>query len=312
MCYNTSDMKRKFFAILLAYFLIFIPNCWAMNSSNYQIDWDSLNSGGDDTSSSANYSIQDTLGQITSGESSSTNYQSFAGYRLPEGVDTILVFHVYAEDENTQTAVANSGFSSSGKTVQVADASGYSVDDYVGVVENKGGDQEVAVGKITQVNANTITVDFWEGDNATMETIDGSDDYAYVLSTNEIDLGQLSVGQVSTGISMIEVTTNANNGYTSTVKENYNLALQEGGFDIDDVVDNDVDASTEEYGIETIGQDAQGSNDWAITSVNQTVASDSLEVANRRTLISYKASAGAQSTAGAYGHTVSYYCTANF
>lgn len=306
-------MRKASFSIILAVFLVIAaPTVWAMSSSNYQINWDSLNSGGDDTSSSANYSIQDTLGQAVSGQSSSANYKTYAGYRLPEGVETILVFNVYAQDDSTEVGITNGGFSNVGKTVEVVDASGYLVDDYIGIVEDKGGDQEVAVGKITEINSNVITVDFWEGDNATMETIDASNDFAYVLSTHTVSLGTLNIGQVSAGISMIEVTTNAGSGYIAAVQENNNLALQAGGNDIDDVVDNNVDASGEEYGIETIGQDAQGAADWAITSLTQNIALDTSEVANRRTIISYKAAIANDTVGGAYSHTVSYYCTANF
>lgn len=52
-----------------------------MASSNYQVVRDSLNSGGRDQVSSANYQVADTVGEQATGESGSANYQVQAGYR---------------------------------------------------------------------------------------------------------------------------------------------------------------------------------------------------------------------------------------
>jgi hypothetical protein len=51
-----------------------------MESSSYRIDFDSLNFGGG-YSSSANYQLQDTAGEIASGDSSSASFQMRAGYQ---------------------------------------------------------------------------------------------------------------------------------------------------------------------------------------------------------------------------------------
>lgn len=311
--YNIISMKIAYTLLIVGGFLIIMtPGVLAMSSANYQINWDSINSGGDDVSSSANYTIQDTLGQAVSGQSTSANYDIRAGYRLPEGIEYFLAFDVQAQDGDSQVTVANAGFDSNNKTVQVSDASGFSVGNFIGVIEDKGGDQEVAVGLITVINANTITVDAWEGDNATMTTIDGTNDYAYEMTTNLINLGQMTSSQISTGISMVDVSTNASGGYIVQFKEDHNLAISVPGPDFDDVGDANVDGNTEEYGVETIGQDAQGANDWAITGAAQNVALDPAEAINRRTIISYKAATDTGTVAGFYSHTVTYTCVATF
>ncbi len=51
-----------------------------MQSSNYSINFDSINSGGV-ISSSTNYGTEDTLGELSTGDSSSTNYSISAGYQ---------------------------------------------------------------------------------------------------------------------------------------------------------------------------------------------------------------------------------------
>jgi len=73
-----------------------------------------------------------------------------------------------------------------------------------------------------------------------------------------------------------------------------------------------VDAGSEEYGIETTGDNAQGSGDWAITTNTQQVADSSSDGSEERVAIIYKATAGAQTVAGEYSHTTSYTCIANF
>lgn len=53
-----------------------------MNSANYGIAWDSVNSGGEDTSSSTNFGLRDTYGEQATGDSSSTSFTDTAGYRV--------------------------------------------------------------------------------------------------------------------------------------------------------------------------------------------------------------------------------------
>ena len=306
-------MKRIVVKLTIIFVIMFLARgVFGMTSPNYSIEWDSINSGGEDTSSSANYSIKDTLGGLATGPVSSANYFIQSGYRLPDDLVEVLMFDVRAEDFDSQVVVVSGGFDDLNREVEVVDASGFALDDYIGVVENWGADQEVAVGKIQEINLNVITVDAWEGDNATMETIDGTSDFVYNMSTNIVPLGTLSVSAVNSGISMFEVTTNATSGYTVQIREDNNLAQETVSNDIDDVVDGAVSSGSEEYGIETIGQDAQGVGDWAITGVAQNVALNGAEVTARRTITSYKASIDASTAAGFYQHKAIYTCTGTF
>ncbi len=62
--------------------LLFLPLTAqsVMNSTNYQVESDSINFGGG-FSSSSNYRLEDTAGEQATGFSSSTNYQMRAGYQ---------------------------------------------------------------------------------------------------------------------------------------------------------------------------------------------------------------------------------------
>jgi len=51
-----------------------------MQGTTYKISSDSLNFGGDDVSTSTNYSLGDTLGELATGSSTSTNYALNAGF----------------------------------------------------------------------------------------------------------------------------------------------------------------------------------------------------------------------------------------
>lgn len=58
-----------------------VLSSYVMGSTNYRIDVDSVNSGGLDVSTSTNYGLIDTVGEIATGFSSSTNFNIYAGYR---------------------------------------------------------------------------------------------------------------------------------------------------------------------------------------------------------------------------------------
>jgi hypothetical protein len=76
---------KKIFPYFLLSLLFLLPSaatCFAlgMHSSDYTITIDSINFGGD-YSTSTSYTNQDTLGEIATGNSSSTNYSMNAGYQ---------------------------------------------------------------------------------------------------------------------------------------------------------------------------------------------------------------------------------------
>ena len=74
-------MRSRFYAFLVSLFLVFPFVAYAMTSSNYQINWDSVNSGGTSSGSSLNYQVHDTIGGQAIGVGVSATYESRAGYR---------------------------------------------------------------------------------------------------------------------------------------------------------------------------------------------------------------------------------------
>lgn len=56
----------------------------AMSSTNYILWMDSLNFGGEETSSSTNYKLRDTMGEIGTGILESENFRSLVGFRQAE------------------------------------------------------------------------------------------------------------------------------------------------------------------------------------------------------------------------------------
>jgi hypothetical protein len=76
--------KSVFLTIILLV-MISVSLAQVRNSSNYQIQSDSINFGGG-LSTSTNYSLESTAGEIGSGESSSNNYELRAGYQQMQSV----------------------------------------------------------------------------------------------------------------------------------------------------------------------------------------------------------------------------------
>ncbi len=58
-----------------------VAHAYTMSSSNYRIENDSINTGGLDVATSTNYRLKDTIGEIATGNSTSTSYNLYAGYR---------------------------------------------------------------------------------------------------------------------------------------------------------------------------------------------------------------------------------------
>jgi hypothetical protein len=87
--FKNQDRKNSACRILLFAFLFFLSfNGQAlatMSSSNYKIPTDSINIGGQ-SSGSASYNELDTIGELGSGLSSSTNYKISAGFLAAQSV----------------------------------------------------------------------------------------------------------------------------------------------------------------------------------------------------------------------------------
>lgn len=303
-------MKKILYIMIIFGFVASVSGALAaMTSSNYQIDWDNVSSGGLDQSSSANYSLEDTIGQLISGQMGSDSYLLNSGYRQAGEGEDILIFNVGAQLNSSRTAYTLFDYSSN--QVTVVATSSFQVNDRIVVVENEGQAQLVVIGRIVDINNSVITVDKWDGEGSGMSmNPGGSDDNVYRLFGQEVDLGLLDINSVKTSLSYVEVSTNIGNGYTVTMAENHDLS--NGINDVSDVSDGEVTVNNEEYGIETVGSDAQGSGDWSITGDKQNIAYSTLDTIERRTGIIHKIAIGNDFSGGSYAHTVSYYCTVNY
>ena len=77
--------------LLIAIFLSFnFVSAETMSSSNYKIGTDSINFGGG-RSTSGSYTIEDTAGEVATGDSSSTNFAIRAGYQQNSTVEITVV-----------------------------------------------------------------------------------------------------------------------------------------------------------------------------------------------------------------------------
>jgi len=140
--------------------------------------------------------------------------------------------------------------------------------------------------------------------------------FTFVLSANVCSLGTLSTGSVSTCNYTITTTTNAEDGYVTTIVEDGNL--RDGTSDINDVLDGTVTAGSEEYGASTTDTDAaivqtSGNAASAITGTAQTVATTaSGPVSAEAFTITHHASIAATTLAGSYSHIVTLISTGTF
>lgn len=195
-----------------------------MSSPNY-VNWmDSLNFGGEETSTSTNYRMQDTLGEIGTGPISSTNYGALIGFRQTES-------------------------------------------------EPK---------------------------------------FTFTISKNAIDFGPLMVGSIFSDSVDVATTTNAVDGYYTTIVEDGEFRTAVGD-DINDVTDGSVTVGDEEYGIRTSGANGQMNGaDTAILSTPQTVAEYGSFIDSDTTTITFKVSISTTTAAGYYEHTVTLISTGRF
>lgn len=283
----------------------------AMTSTNFGVTWDSINSGGNDISSSTNFNLRDTIGEQATGFSSSTNYIISAGYRVGDSPFNILAFEIHTQENTTQ--VAFSAFSNAGKTVTVSSASGFSVGNTIGVVENEGLSEVIAVGYITNITGSVITVDAWSGSPGSISaTPSGGDDFAYRMSGYSAQLGTLSTTAGKTSLTSTNVSSDAANGYTVYVNEDGNLRYTSSTF-ILDVSDGSVTAGSEEYGWRAFGVTATTtSSDSPFSASTVSIQLSTTTATNDRVGLIYKAAIAPSTPAGNYSHIVYYTATANY
>lgn len=302
------------FRILCVVSLFFIS--WgsaaqAMTSTNFGIKWDSINSGGLDVSTSTNYLVRDTLGDQAVGQSSSTNFTLQAGYRQGDTEATILNFHIGTEEGSTR--IPYTAFNNAGKTVTVSSTSGFVAGDFIGVVENEGLLQLVAVGKIVSVLANDLTVDAWEGAPSSIGAIpSGEDDVVYRLNGSSADLGLLTTSLGKTSLTYCSVMSNGESGYTVYVNADGDLRTTTSTF-ILGVSDGAVTIGSEEYGGRVLGSTATGTaSDFAISTTNREIQKSTTVAYDDRIALIYKAAISGTTAAGNYSQRVYYTVTANF
>jgi len=270
-----------------------------MSSTNYSIGWDSVGVGGSDTSSSATYKLRDNFGFVQ-GASSSASYQFNSGYRA--GVyDRVADFSVNSQLRSSAVAAT----SATATTVTVTSTSGFSVGDYIAVIQDEGSGQISEMGKITSIASPIITVDAFNGAGP---SIDGSNDLVYRLSGSALDLGTLTASAVSTSIIGWDVTADIAQGYSVYIMEDHDLRNADN-IAITDVADGTVSAGIGEYGAKssdtTLASSTFDTADTAITSSLQQVASRSDNSFSTRDFLTLKVAPATAQASGTYSQTVS-------
>lgn len=278
-----------------------------MSSTNFEIRWDTVSTGGSDTSSSASYLLRDSVESTVAGEGTSSSYRLLQGYR--GGIDDqIITFEVKAQD--TSSARAATALSSLTVT---ASTTGISVDTLIAVVQDVGSSQVAAIGRVASLGAGTITVDAWK-DGGTTPVIDGTNDYVYPLTSTAIAFGDLDAATVKTSIVAFEVTAVNDNGYVVQVYEDG--ALRSGAESIDDVSDGSVSAGSEEYGARSsdssIATSSFDTADTGITTTSTDVATESSSIFEGRNFLTLKVAISSSTSSGDYSQTLSLVASGNF
>ncbi len=303
------DMRKVICMILVAFFCL-NQAANAMTSTNFLIEFDSINSGGTDWSSSTNYYMNDTVGEQATGYSTSTNYTMHAGYRQADEYKS-LSFNVGAQENATKIAYTALTLNSP-YTVTVNSAAGYSIGSHITVIENLGLSQKMIVGKITNIGGNVLTVDKWDGDTASISPSPaGGDDFVYKSDGTSVQFGTLSPFVGTTASVQTEVTTSAGLGYTVQVySDDY---FKSGANHIRDVDDGSITGDREEYGASVVGPNAVGvGSDFAVTTMQTLIQSYSNSAVNDRVGMNYKVFITMGTLAGSYTQNVTYLLTANF
>ena len=304
-------MRKTLFLLFVIYFVTAGHFVMAMSSGNYQIMWDNFNEGGGEGSSSTNFSMSDTLGDQATGYSSSTNFQLSAGYRIFE--EEPLSFVV--RGQTTASQVAYSAFDNSSNTVTVSSAAGFSTGDYIAVVEDSGFAQLVAVGRVTGIAGNILSVDDFDGDGSGMSASPaGGNDSVYRLASNAAAFGTVSAGAENVSVALTSVGSSGASGYSVYIQGNQELQNTSAQV-MASVADGTVSTGSEEYGAEVTGATAFGAGtDTAVTTtqrVIQTSVAASGTVPDKVGML-YKLSTVAGTNPGTYTQNVYYTLTPNF
>lgn len=280
----------------------------AMSSTNYQIRWDTVSTGGSDSASSATYLLRDTVSGAADASGSSASYQIDDGYRAGL-IDQIISFDLYIQ--NSASGVQATNFS--GTTITVSSTTGFTVGNYVALVQDRGSSPVVAVGKILSIGAGTIVIDRLSHGGIS-PVIDGSGDYLYPLTGSSLALLGVDGSTIATGVISFEMTIDNDSGYVIQILEDGNLRT--GSEEINDVVDGTVSAGSEEFGVRssdtTLLNSAFDTSDAAITTSAQEIVTQSTYVIDDRSFTVFKLGAQASTSSGTYANTVSFIASGNF
>lgn len=275
-----------------------------MSSTNYQIKWDNVSAGGEDTSSSASYQLRDSVGEQAVGDGSSATYDLRAGYR--QGVfDEVATFDVFIQYRNSQMAAT----ALSGETVTVNNGLSFAVGDMILVVANEGDAQDTAMGRIESIAGNDLTVDFFI--NAGVAPIvDGGSDYIYELSAASLSMGELADSVLVSGVVGWEVNADVDDGYHVYVYEDHDLRSESDPSDvITDVSDGDVSSGVEYGGRSTdtsLSLSTFDTQDTAFDTEPQEVGSRTDNSFLSRDFVTTSVVVNGSVVDGTYSHTVTY------
>ncbi len=306
---KVESMKRLATTFVLVGFFVYVSVASAaMSSTNYNIRWDTFSTGGSDTSNSASYILRDTVAGTSGSASASSTYQVSDGYR--SGVfDRVVSFDLYIQNSSNEREITGL----SGTTVSMSSTSGLSVNDYVGVVQDRGASQVTGFGKIQSIGAGNIVLDRITT-NGTTSSIDGTNDYLYQLNAGSLTLEPLTTSTVATGNVGFAVTIDNSSGYTIQVLDDGDL--RSGTDTIDAVSDGSVTASSEEYGARssdtTLSDSTFDTQDTALTTSTQEIVSKGSSSFEDRSFLTLKAAISTSTVAGTYGHTVTFIASGNF
>lgn len=299
-----SFTKKGFFLAFVFCFLFSTRSVFAaMSSSNYLLQWDSLSVGAADTQSSSSYRVRSSVDLGVSAEDmTSSSYGLDGGYR--GGVfDPVSAFRVYTQSISTQVAAT----ASTATTVSVTSVAAFAVGDYILLVQDEGVSQISAMGKISSISAPIITVDVFSGGSP---VIDGSGDYLYKMTSDgtTLPLGGPTSSTVVMGVIGWEATADIQTGYSVYLMEDTNLITATADV-IPDVGDGSVTVGSSEYGAvssdTSLASSTFDTQDTAITSSPQLVASRSAVTFFGRDYVTLKLAISASQQGGAYSHNLS-------
>lgn len=298
-------IKRCFFAFLFFLFAGFAPSVFAgMTSTNYQVQWDAFSVGATDTQTSSSYRVRSTVDfGVSSSVLSSSSYGVDGGYR--GGIyDPVSTFRIYSQSIASQVAAT----AATSSTVTVSSVAAFAVGDRVLLVQDEGASQVAAMGKITSIDGSVITVDAFVGGSPAIDGAGG--DYLYKMTADgaTLPLPDATWTSVATGAIGWEATADVPGGYSVYVFEGGELTT--GSDEIPDVSDGSVTAGSSEYGARASDSTLAGSTfdtqDTAITSSPQLVASQAQVSFLDRNFLTLKLGIGTSQTGGAYTQNLTF------